>query len=119
MTRSFDLRFRYTDDVLCLNNPSFGDLMHRICLKGLVIRDAADIVGLASYLDLHLEIDGKGRLLTKLYDKRGEFSFRIFDFPFICGGIPSAPACGVFCHNSCVVPELAETAQAFCTALEL
>ena len=30
---------------------------------------------ISSYLDLHLEIDGKGKLLTKLYDKHDDFSF--------------------------------------------
>jgi len=33
----------------------------------------------APYLDLHLEIDSKGRLKTKLYDKR---DFPIVNFPF-------------------------------------
>ena len=46
----------------------------------------------ASYLDQRLEIDGKGQLLTKLYDKRADFSFRIVNLPFIYGNIPSAPA---------------------------
>ena len=30
LARSFNLSFRYTDDVLSLNNPSFGDLIYRI-----------------------------------------------------------------------------------------
>ena len=30
LARSFDLSFRYIDDVLSLNNPSFGDFIHRI-----------------------------------------------------------------------------------------
>ena len=30
LARSFDLSFRYIDDLLSLNNPSFGDLIHRI-----------------------------------------------------------------------------------------
>jgi hypothetical protein len=29
----------------------------------------------ASYLDLHLEIDNGGRLKTKFYDKRDDFTF--------------------------------------------
>ena len=53
-------------------------------------------VGLMSWHFLHLEIDGKGKLLTKLYDKRIDFSFRIVNFPFICGFIPSAPVYEVF-----------------------
>ena len=28
LARSFNLSFRYMDDVLSLNNPSFGDLIH-------------------------------------------------------------------------------------------
>ena len=45
----------------------------------------------ASYLDLHLETDTQGELSTKLYDKRDEFNF-----PFLCGYIPSAPAYRVY-----------------------
>ena len=71
------------------------------------IKDTSDIVKSASHLDPHLKIDGKGKILTKLYDKRDDFSFCIVNFPFICGHIPSAPAYGVFisqrytraCHN--------------------
>ena len=48
----------------------------------------------ASYLDLHLEIDGKRKLF---YDKKYTtnpmiFSFRIVNFPFICDNIPLATA---------------------------
>ena len=58
-----------------------------------------------SNLDLHLEIDGIGKIFTKLHDKRYDFSFRIVNFPFICGYILTAPAYGVLirytraCHN--------------------
>ena len=48
------------------------------------------------YLDLLLEIDKDGKLMTKLYDKRDDFSFQIVNFPFLCGNIPSAPAYGVY-----------------------
>ncbi len=34
--------------------------------------------------------------MTKLYDKRDDFSFQIFNFPFLCGNIPSVPAYGVY-----------------------
>ena len=44
----------------------------------------------ASYLDLHLKIDNRGRLSTKLYDKRDDFTFPIVNFPFLCGNIPPA-----------------------------
>ena len=50
----------------------------------------------ASYFDLHLEIDTKGKLNTKLYVKRDDFNFPIVNFPFLNSNIPSAPAYGVY-----------------------
>ena len=49
-----------------------------------------------SYLDLHLQIDSKGRLRTNLYDKRDDFNFPIVNFPFIYSNISAAPAYGVY-----------------------
>ena len=57
LARAFNLSFRYIDDVLSLNNPNFGDLLHRI--KELEIKDTTDTVRSSSYLNLHSEIDGK------------------------------------------------------------
>ena len=79
-------------DALSRNNPGSGNLIHSIYPKELEIKDSTDSVKSASYLDLHLKIDGKGKLLTKLYDKRDDFSFRMVNFPIICSNIPSAPA---------------------------
>ena len=93
---SFNLTFRYIDDVLSLNNPRFGDFLHLIYPKELEIKDTTDSEKSASYLDLHLEIDTQGELSTKLYDKRDDFNFPIVNFPFLCGNIPSAPAYGVY-----------------------
>ena len=59
-------------------------------------KEITDTVKSALFLDIHLEIDGKGKLLTKLFDKRDDFSFHIVNFLFICGNISSASAYGVF-----------------------
>jgi hypothetical protein len=75
LARSFNLTFRYIDDVLSLNNSRFGDFVDRIYSIELEIKDTTDTDRSASYLDLHLEIDSKGRLRTKLYDKRDDFNF--------------------------------------------
>ena len=96
LSRSSNLSFRYIDDVLSLNIPSFGDLIQRIYPKELEIKDTIDTVRSASHLDLHLEMDGKGKLLTTIDDKRDDFSLKIVNFSFICSNIPSAPVYGVF-----------------------
>ena len=41
----------------------------------LVIKDTIDTAMPVSYLDLHLEINSKDRLITKLYGKRDDFNF--------------------------------------------
>jgi hypothetical protein len=67
LARSFNFTFRYSDDVLSLNNTRFGDFVDRVYPIELEIRDTTDTDRSASYLDLHLEIDSDGRLRTKLY----------------------------------------------------
>ena len=63
VARSFNLSFRYIDDVLSLDNPNFGDLMHCIYHKELEKTYTTDTVKSVSYLDLHIEIDGIRKLL--------------------------------------------------------
>ena len=67
-------------------------MIHRIYPKAVKVKDTTDTVNSTAYLDLNVEIDGKGKLLTKLYEYRDEFSLCIVKFPFICGNIPSAAA---------------------------
>lgn len=93
---SFNSTFRYIDDVLSLNNSKFGDYVDCIYPIELEITDTTDTIKSASYLDLHLEIDNKGWLKTKLYDKRDDFSFPIVNFPFLSSNFPAAPAYGVY-----------------------
>ena len=71
-------------------------MIHHIYPNELEIKDITDTVKSSAYLVLHLEIEGNGKLLTILYEKRVHFSFRVVNFPFICGNIPSAPAYGLF-----------------------
>ena len=62
---SFNLTFRYIDDVLSLNNPKFNDYIDVIYPKELEIKDTTDAPKWANYLD-HLEFDEDGKLLTRL-----------------------------------------------------
>ena len=95
--RSNNLSFCYKDDVLSLNNPNLGIWYIASTPKNWSYWILQRLWS-QPYLDLHLEIDGKGKLLTKLNDKSDDFVFRkhIVYFPVICGNIPSAPAYRVF-----------------------
>ena len=78
LARFFNFTFRYTDNVLSLNNSKFDDFVDRIYPIELEIKDTTE-----------------GRLRTKPYDKRDDFNFPILNFPCMCN-IPESPAYGVY-----------------------
>jgi hypothetical protein len=94
--QTFNSSFRYTDDVLSVNNSWFCDYIHRIYLNEHEVKNTTDTQKSTSYLDLHTDIDNRGRLKIKLYDKRDDFTFPIANFPFISWNIPASPAYGVY-----------------------
>jgi hypothetical protein len=51
-----------SDDVLSLNNSRFGDFVDRIYPIEFEIKNTTDTDRSASYINLHLEIDSRGRL---------------------------------------------------------
>ena len=57
LNRSFNLTFRYIEDVLSLNNFMLGDFVDRIYPIELEIKDNTYTDRSASYLDILLEID--------------------------------------------------------------
>ena len=57
MTRPFNYTFRYIDDDLSFNNPTFSEHLDQICPSELDIKETADSKKSALYLDLFLEID--------------------------------------------------------------
>jgi hypothetical protein len=75
LAQTFNSSFRYIDDILSQHNSQFGDYLHRIYPNEPEAKDTTDTQKFASYLDIHLEIDNAGRLKTKLYDKRDDFTF--------------------------------------------
>ena len=63
LAQSFNFTFHYIDDVLSLNNSRPGDFVDRIYPIELERKDADRST---SYLDLHIDIDSKGRLVIVL-----------------------------------------------------
>ena len=65
-----------------------------ICRNELEVKDTIDTKKFASCFVIHLEIDNRGRLKTKLYVKCDYFTFPIVNFPFL--SIPASPTYGVY-----------------------
>ena len=85
----FCFTFRYIDDVLSLTNSKFDGYIDLIYPIKLGIKDTKETEKSVSYRHLHLEIESKDGLPTKLYVKKGDFDFRIVYFPFMPSKFPA------------------------------
>ena len=88
LARSFNLCYRYIDDLIVFNNKKFLDYLKEIYPSELTVEKANKSDHLADYLDLTVIIDSGGKLSTRLYDKRDDFDFHIVHFPFLSSNIP-------------------------------
>jgi hypothetical protein len=72
-----------------------------IYLDELEEKDTIESDKYASYLDILLNINSKGRLTSTLYDKCDDFHFAIVNFPFRCtsSNIPLSPANDVYIYQ--------------------
>ena len=96
LARSFNLCYRYIDDLIVFNNKKFLDYLKEIYPSQLTVEKANKSDHLADYLDLTFIIDSGGKLSTRLYDKHDDFDFHIVNFPFLSSNIPSGPSYGVY-----------------------
>ena len=94
--KTFNLCYRYIDDLIVFNNKKFLDYLKEIYPSQLTVEKANKSDHLADYLDLTFIIDSGGKLSTRLYDKRDDFDFHIVNFPFLSSNIPSGPSYGVY-----------------------
>ena len=96
LARSFNLCYRYIDELIVFNNKKFLDYLKEIYPSQLTVEKTNKSDHLADYLDLTFIIDSGGKLSTRLYDKRDDFDFHIVNFPFLSSNIPSGPSYGVY-----------------------
>ena len=96
LASSFNLCYRYIDDLIVFNNKKFLDYLKEIYRSQLTVEKANKSDHLTDYLDLTFVIDSGGKLSTRLYDKRDEFDFHIVNFTFLSSNILSCPSYGVY-----------------------
>ena len=91
----FNNTYRYLDDILALNNPEFSKFTDEIYPAELTLTKSNSSSDYTPFLDLDISIN-QGKLNTKVYDKRDDFSFPIVNFPHLDGDVPLAPSYGVY-----------------------
>ena len=95
LARSFNLCYRYMDDLIVFNNKKFGDYVKEIYPSQLTVEKAniwwpSKLPG----LDLHYR-EQRSTLHQALWETWG-FDFHIVNFPFLSSNIPSSPSYGVY-----------------------
>ena len=96
LARSFNLCYRYIDDLIVFNNKKFLDYLKEIHPSQLTVKKANKSDHLADCLDFTFIIDSGGKLSTRLYDKHDDFDFHIVNFPYLSSNIPCGPSYGVY-----------------------
>ena len=92
----FSNTFRYIDDLLSVNNENFGNYINEIYPSDLELKDTTLTSNEVCNLDTRIKNGDNNTLFhLSVFDKRGDFSFRIVNFPDMDSNIPTNPAYGV------------------------
>ena len=83
------------DDLLNIDNNSFGSLINPIYPSELQLNKANVSDTEDSILDLHLSISARF-VKTKIFDKRDDFDFDILNFSFPDGDVPHSTSYRIY-----------------------
>ena len=75
------------------NNVYFDNMVSQIYHSELQLNRTNTFDTEAIFSDLHLSISN---ISTKIYDKRDDIDFEIFNFPFLDGDVPRSTSYGVY-----------------------
>ena len=116
VARDFSYTFRYIDDLLTLNNPTFEHEISNIYPPQLQLKKTTETDRSLSYLDIDLSIKD-GIFSTAVFDKRYGFSFKIVNFPHLDSNIPCKPAYGVYISQLVRIGRICDSYNNFTTRL--
>ena len=96
LARSFNLCYRYIEDLVVFDEKKFLDYLKEIYPSELTVEKANKSNHLADYLEITFITDSGGKLSKRLYDKRDDFDSHIVNFPFFSSNIPYGPLYGMY-----------------------
>ena len=87
---------RYIDDLISLNDMGYMERIYQdIYPIEMKLNQTNNTSTNANYLDINIQvIDGK--YVTKIYDKRRDYNFKIVSLPHMSSNVPLGPTYGVF-----------------------
>ena len=114
LAKRFSNTFRYIDDLLTLNNPTFEEAIGDIYPPQLELKRTTETESRLSYLDIELTIADR-KFTTAVFDKRDGFDFHIVNFPHLDSNIPSKPAYGVYISQLVRIGRICDNYHSFHT----
>lgn len=93
----------YLDDLLNIDTVHFKRIVDRVYPAELQLNKANSYETEALFLNLYLSIYN-GTVSSKIYDKRDDFEFDIFNFPFL--GSSRSWIENLLCRIKCIHPNL-------------
>ena len=114
VAKIFSNTFRYIDDLLKLNNPTFEQEISNIYPQQLELKRTTETDSRLSYLDLEVNISDR-RFTTAVFDKRDGFNFHTVNFPHMDSNIPSKPAYGVYISQLVRIGRICDSYKSFFT----
>ena len=100
-SKRFDLIDKFSDtsrclgDVFAIDGPDFAEHIPDIYPRELQLNKANTSDRETSFLDLNIEVVG-GDIHAGVCGRRDDFGFPIVNFPWLGGGVPGLPSCGVY-----------------------
>ena len=92
LTSSFNLCYRYTNDLIVFSSKKSGGYVTGIYPPQLTVEKVRKSGYLANYFGLVFIIDSHSRSSTKLYNKHDDFNFHTVNFPFFSSNRSSGPS---------------------------
>ena len=86
---------RYLDDIFTIDNPAFAERIPDIYPRELQLNKANTSDKETSFLEFNIKIIGNN-IHTSVYDKRDDFWFPIFNFPWLSGDVSRLPSYGIY-----------------------
>ena len=91
----FNDTFRYLDDIFTVDNPEIAEHIPDIYPRELQWNKANTSDKEKSFLDLDIKVIGSN-IHKSVYDKRDDFGFPIFNFPWMSGDVPRLSSYGIY-----------------------
>ena len=87
IARTFGKVYRYMDDIAVIGEGDFKQVFNQIYPDSLQLEETSTSEKESNFLDLTISIEPNNTILTKLYNKTDDYTFRVVRYPHYCSNM--------------------------------